>query len=274
MLRFLVLVSLARSSDALCVELDNATATDGMTLSMGYCDGSEKQQWSVRLGQIFYAADPSKCVDLLGGDSSSGQRLGLWDCYSGQNQMWSFDDEGAMRWGRDQSKCIVYTSQSHDLRIWDCDDLPDEMISTVRNDFSFAGDANLCVGLPSGDIENGTFLPMGYCDGRQQWSFQGGQMKYTADPTKCVDLLGGVPSSGSLLGLWDCFSGEHPDLQGNQLWSFDNNGTMHWGKDQTKCIIYAGLSDNLRIWDCDKRRDWMTSVVREDFSSPEILLVI
>lgn len=274
MLRSLVFFSFVCSGDALCVELpvDNATAIDGTILSIRQCDGSKKQQWSLRLGQIFYAADPSKCVDLLGGNSSAGTRLGIWDCYSGMNQIWSFDDEGTMHWGRDQTKCIVYSDQSSDeLMIWDCDELQDDMINIVQDDFSFAGDEHLCVGLPSGDIKNGMFLPMGHCDGsdRQQWSFQDGRMKYAADETKCVDLLGGISSSGSLLGLWDC-----GDFQGNQLWNFDKNGTMHWGNDQTKCIIYAGLSDNLRIWDCDKRRDWMTSVVRDDFSSSEMSLVI
>lgn len=275
MLRVLVFVSFARASDALCVGLpDNASVTDGTTLSIGECYASDKQKWSIRYGQIFYAADPSKCVDLLGGNSSSGTMLGLWDCYSGQNQMWSFDeDDGTMHWGRDRSKCVIYSDQSGDLVIWDCDDLQDDMTSVVHDDFSFATDENFCVELPSGDIENGVFLPMGYCDGseKQQWSFQEGQMKYAADSTKCVDLLGGVPASGTLLGLWDCFDG---DLAEAQLWTFDDTGTMHWGKDSTKCIIYAGLSDNLRIWDCDKRRDWMMSVVRKDFSSPELSLVI
>jgi hypothetical protein len=91
------------------------------------CYGGDTQQWAFQDGQLVYLPDPSKCVDLLGGDSTNGNKLGIWDCYQGDSQLWGFDAELgtiylASSTALDATKCAQIGGErvGDPLVIWDC----------------------------------------------------------------------------------------------------------------------------------------------------------
>merc|ERR1719446_1735835 len=99
---------------------------------MWECYGGATQQWSFQNGQLVYASNTSKCVDLLGGDTTNGNHLGIWDCYEGDSQQWDYDpDYGtiylASSKASDATKCVQIAGHSAAvaLTIWDCN-CPDE----------------------------------------------------------------------------------------------------------------------------------------------------
>merc|ERR1719321_28625 len=74
-------------STSFCLDLPGGDTTNGNVLWLWDCYGGETQQWSFQDDQLVYTADPTKCVDLLGGDTNHpGTAFGIWDCNGGKSQ--------------------------------------------------------------------------------------------------------------------------------------------------------------------------------------------
>lgn len=284
-----------------CLDLPGQSTDNGTPIQIWTCADIDGQRWFLtQRGQIRSAVDGTKCLNV----DESGVSLQLWDC-GPESDRWfasgslecsapsSFTEDCTFRIEKQfhivgehiqVDFCIevqdgVYADGSG-VEVRDCScgpqDCPDIDSWAFRNLDAPSPSppaSGLCVQIPYGKVDSGVNLAMGYCDGSEmsQWSFEDGMMKSAADPSKCVDLLGGA-SAGSKLGLWDCIGVD------SQQWMFDYNGTLHWGGDSNSCIVYHdihhGLTDDLRMWNCDGLQGWMNSVLWRDFSLPESLLAV
>ena len=57
-------------------------------------------------------------------------------------------------------------------------------------------------------MQNGAKLWLWDCIGKdnQRWSYDGGLVRYTANPSYCIDIPGGKAAKGTPLWLWQCGS--------------------------------------------------------------------
>merc|ERR1711865_403840 len=132
------------------------------------------------MGQLIYSPDPSKCVDLLGGDWTNGNQLGLWDCYQGDSQMWDCYGGDSQMFSFQDGQLVLSRMASHK-----------------------------CVDLLGGDSTNGNQLGLWDCNqgDSQMWGFdEDSGTLYLAsskasDAAKCVQTDAG---KGDPLVIWDC----------------------------------------------------------------------
>ena len=94
--------------------------------------GLKNQQWVVdpAKGTIQFAADPTKCLDNLGGSTAPGNRIGLWECEEGdESQQWSFDNAtGTLNLTSSGGVCLDLPGgapyNGNWLEVWGCARLP------------------------------------------------------------------------------------------------------------------------------------------------------
>jgi len=121
----------ADSSNQMCLDLRGRHTSNGNPIELYKCNGEESQQWIFHDWAIFYAADPSKCIDITGGESAmgvQGTKLQIWDCNGLSNQNWGYDSKlqtiYAARTSRDASMCMDLAGgavkDGVGIQIWGC----------------------------------------------------------------------------------------------------------------------------------------------------------
>lgn len=111
------------------------------------------------------SSNTNLCLDLPGDDASNGNLLWLWDCNGQESQRWVFDN-GQIRFGADESKCIDAggMSNAEQLFLWDCNGYP-----------------------------------------QQTWGYDSDASRvYLTDTSICLDFYADWQSSGQPLHVWDC----------------------------------------------------------------------
>jgi len=98
----------------LCLDLLGQYTFNGNAIGAWECNGFEGQSWifDQSNGNIQWAKDPSKCVDVPGGNYKMGQELWIWDC-NGQD---------SQKFGYDASMQSIYAAASSDASL--CIDVP------------------------------------------------------------------------------------------------------------------------------------------------------
>merc|ERR1712190_35418 len=133
------ITSASDSSNKMCLDLSAGHTSNGNAIELWECNGQESQQWLFHDWAIFYAADPSKCIDIAGGEyamGTQGAKLQIWDCNGLTNQ----------NWGYDSKLQTIYAART-------------------------SGDASMCMDLAGGSAKNGDVIQIWGCNGHtnQQW---------------------------------------------------------------------------------------------------------
>src|SRR3954468_19855882 len=80
---------------ARCLDVPNASQTDGTFLQIADCTGGASQKWtSTDSGQLTVYG--SKCLDVPGGATTAGTRVEIWTCNGGANQQWRVNADGTV----------------------------------------------------------------------------------------------------------------------------------------------------------------------------------
>jgi len=133
-------------------------------------------------GILYYGTgqpgNPSKCLELSGGNSAYGTAIDVWDCNGLVNQAW----------------------------VWNGDDLQIKLAGH--------NEPGMCLDLPGGQVYSGNPLWIWGCNGKaeQQWEWDdngdgSGTIRSSLDWNYCVDVPGGDDSNGNHLWLWQCNGG-------------------------------------------------------------------
>ncbi|MFF5230958.1 PQQ-dependent sugar dehydrogenase [Dactylosporangium sp. NPDC000521] len=106
-----------------------------------------------------------------------------------------------------------------------------------------------CLGMPAGNMTNGTKAVQWTCDGSsdQSWSIPGGvndgiyyQVKNRVNPTKCLGVPGGSMVEGTQLVIWDC------DGSDDQFWTYvsytDPNCPTQYSLKNLRSGLIVGVS--------------------------------
>ncbi|MFH9374728.1 endo-1,4-beta-xylanase [Streptomyces anulatus] len=76
-----------------CLDVPNASTTDGTQLQLWDCNSSTGQQWaSTAAGELLVHGN--KCLDAAG--TGNGAKVQIYSCWGGDNQKWRLDSNGSI----------------------------------------------------------------------------------------------------------------------------------------------------------------------------------
>jgi len=76
-----------------CLDVPNASTTDGTQLQLWDCNSSTSQQWtSTAAGELRVYGN--KCLDAAG--TGNGAKVQIYSCWGGDNQKWRLDSNGSI----------------------------------------------------------------------------------------------------------------------------------------------------------------------------------
>jgi hypothetical protein len=105
-----------------CLDVPNASQTDGTRLNIWDCNGGTNQQWTQTSGNQLTVYG-SKCLDVPGHATSAGTQVDIATCTNGANQQWRLNADGTVV-GVESGLCLDVTGRGTDngtaVEIWTC----------------------------------------------------------------------------------------------------------------------------------------------------------
>ncbi|MER7756915.1 non-reducing end alpha-L-arabinofuranosidase family hydrolase [Kitasatospora sp. NPDC097643] len=78
-----------------CLDVANASQTDGASTQIYDCWGGSNQKWTLTSGNQLTVYG-SKCLDVPGHATTAGTRVQIWTCTGGANQQWRVNSDGSI----------------------------------------------------------------------------------------------------------------------------------------------------------------------------------
>ncbi len=78
-----------------CLDVPNASQTDGTYLQVWDCSGGTNQQWTSTDANLLTVYG-NKCLDVPGHATTAGTRVHIWSCHGGANQQWRVNSDGTI----------------------------------------------------------------------------------------------------------------------------------------------------------------------------------
>ncbi|MBO9556205.1 ricin-type beta-trefoil lectin domain protein [Cellulomonas sp.] len=105
-----------------CLDVPNASQTDGTAVAIWDCNGGSNQQWtSTANGQLVVYGN--KCLDVPGHATAAGTRVTIWTCNGGANQQWRLNGDGTVV-GVESGLCLdvtgAATGNGSAVALWTC----------------------------------------------------------------------------------------------------------------------------------------------------------
>ncbi|WP_155370691.1 non-reducing end alpha-L-arabinofuranosidase family hydrolase [Catellatospora vulcania] len=103
-----------------CVDVPNATQTNGTRVQLYDCNTASNQQWTYTAGKQLrvYAG---KCLDANGAATANGTAVIIWDCNGQTNQQWNVNSNGTIS-GVQSGRCLDVwgTGNGQQIQLYDC----------------------------------------------------------------------------------------------------------------------------------------------------------
>ncbi len=105
-----------------CLDVPNASQSDGTSLQIWDCNGQANQQWSLTSSNQLMVYG-SKCLDVPGHATAAGTRVEIWTCNGGTNQQWRVNGDGTVV-GVESGLCLdvtgAGTANGTAVELWTC----------------------------------------------------------------------------------------------------------------------------------------------------------
>jgi O-glycosyl hydrolase len=105
-----------------CLDVPNASQTNGVQVTIWDCNGGPNQQWT-QLSDGGLRVYGTKCLDVLDQGTAPGSAVGIWDCNGGANQRWTLNGDGTIA-GAQSGLCLDVTGEATangtPVQIWTC----------------------------------------------------------------------------------------------------------------------------------------------------------
>jgi hypothetical protein len=112
-----------------CLDVPNATQTEGTQVDIWDCNGNPNQQWTATSsGQltVYWGGD---CLEAFGQGTAPGTEVDIWPCSGGTNQQWSLNANGTIT-GVQSGLCLDVTEASTAdgalAELWPCNGNPNQ----------------------------------------------------------------------------------------------------------------------------------------------------
>ncbi|WP_426513663.1 non-reducing end alpha-L-arabinofuranosidase family hydrolase [Dactylosporangium sp. McL0621] len=108
------------SQSGRCIDVPNATQSNGTRVQLYDCHGQSNQQWtytSAKQLQVY----GNKCLDASGAGTANGTAIIIWDCNGGGNQQWNVNSNGTIT-GAQSGRCLDVwgTANGQQVQLYDC----------------------------------------------------------------------------------------------------------------------------------------------------------
>jgi hypothetical protein len=115
-------VMVAGTGSGRCLDVPNATTTNGTQLQLWDCHGGTNQRWTYTSSKQFTVYG-NKCLDANGQGTANGTAVIIWDCNGQANQQWNINSNGTIV-GVQSGRCLdaygAGTANGTKIIIWDC----------------------------------------------------------------------------------------------------------------------------------------------------------
>ncbi|WP_199881786.1 non-reducing end alpha-L-arabinofuranosidase family hydrolase [Streptomyces sp. CB03911] len=105
-----------------CLDVSNASQTDGASLQIYDCSNGTNQLWTLTSGNQLTVYG-NKCLDVPGHATTAGTRVQIWTCSGGANQQWRVNSDGTIT-GVESGLCLdvtgAGTANGTAVEIWTC----------------------------------------------------------------------------------------------------------------------------------------------------------
>jgi len=125
-------VELVGGQSGRCVEVPDASTTNGTQVQLGDCSGGSQQLWtntSSKQLQVY----GNKCLDAYAKGTTNGTAAVIWDCNGGTNQQWNLNSNGTIT-GVQSGLCLDANAQGTaagtKLVLWACNGGTNQQWST------------------------------------------------------------------------------------------------------------------------------------------------
>ena len=105
-----------------CIDVPNASTTDGTQVALWDCNGGSNQSWTLNSAKqlVVYG---SKCLDASGAGTAPGTKVIIYTCSSGSNQQWNLNANGTVT-GVQSGLCLDASGQGTAngtlIDLWTC----------------------------------------------------------------------------------------------------------------------------------------------------------
>ncbi|GAA0412425.1 RICIN domain-containing protein [Microbispora corallina] len=105
-----------------CLDVPNASTTNGLQLQLWDCNGQANQQWTYTSSKQLQVYG-TKCLDANGQGTANGTQVIIWDCNGQTNQQWNVNADGTVT-GVQSGKCMEAsnfgTANGTKVQLWSC----------------------------------------------------------------------------------------------------------------------------------------------------------
>ncbi|NJC86877.1 1,4-beta-xylanase, partial [Planosporangium mesophilum] len=103
-----------------CIDVPNATQTNGTRVQLYDCNGQSNQQWTYTAGKQLQVYG-NKCLDANGAATANGTAVIIWDCNGQTNQQWNVNAGGTIS-GVQSGRCLDVwgTANGQQVQLYDC----------------------------------------------------------------------------------------------------------------------------------------------------------
>ncbi|MEV8098435.1 non-reducing end alpha-L-arabinofuranosidase family hydrolase [Kitasatospora sp. NPDC085879] len=105
-----------------CLDVPNASQTDGTFLQIYDCWGGTNQQWTLTASNQLTVYG-NKCLDVPGHATAAGTKVEIWSCTGAANQQWRVNADGSVV-GVESGLCLDVsgggTANGTAVQLWNC----------------------------------------------------------------------------------------------------------------------------------------------------------
>ncbi|MEU5444722.1 non-reducing end alpha-L-arabinofuranosidase family hydrolase [Streptomyces griseofuscus] len=105
-----------------CLDVPNASQSDGTSLQIWDCSGKANQEWTLTDSNQLTVYG-NKCLDVPGHATTAGTKVQIWSCSGAANQRWRVNSDGTIV-GVESGLCLDVTGNSTAngtaLELWTC----------------------------------------------------------------------------------------------------------------------------------------------------------
>jgi len=110
------------SQSGRCVDVPNASTTNGTQVQLWDCGGGTNQRWTLTSSKQLQVYG-NKCLDASGKGTTNGTQVIIWDCNGGTNQQWNVNTNGTIT-GVQSGLCLdangAGTANGTKIILWSC----------------------------------------------------------------------------------------------------------------------------------------------------------
>ncbi|WP_433619280.1 non-reducing end alpha-L-arabinofuranosidase family hydrolase [Dactylosporangium sp. CA-139114] len=152
------------SQSGRCIDVPNATQSNGTRVQLYDCHGQSNQQWTYTSSKQLQVYG-GKCLDANGAATANGTAIIIWDCNGGANQQWNVNANGTIT-GVQSGRCLDVwgTGNGQQVQLYDCNGQANQQFRLV----SLGGPTSPPSSSPSQSPGGSCSLPTSY-----RWSSTG-----------------------------------------------------------------------------------------------------